>query len=517
MKRVIATMMAGLLTITLAGCASDPEKSVVQEKNMEKMLEQAESNKDTSSYEQVREELKKKYETYKTQIKDKKRKVTVDVDAKVEVPEVEKLSVYRVSQKKIDQDLLDKVRKELTPDITYYDGRKAEARTKSILAREIKEIERWIAEAEKSKDTAMAEEYREDLKKLKEEYKTAPDQVKLTDYPLDNKIQSIKKLFDSDPKDTFYSWLHELHGSGDVFYGVSDGKEGTRHELFMQNSENYGNCLRYACGKNGQAAHIYAADVGSDIPYTVPKKKGQEPDFTKSGIEAAKGQSFTAKCVDNEPLTISEEEAERKIMTLMDRLGLSDYQCYEKGLCSQLVSGLDEGEGYEYRDVYRFMFLRKLDNVFVNNLTGFKFSDGWQGTEYVKKMWENETLVAAVNDSGIVDFYYLSPLAIDKKVVEESRIKSFDEIRDTFEKMVVIENAIKESGNEQDAKVSVKVTDVKLVYSRISEKDSFDTGLVVPVWNFEGTTVDEFGDQRTGTVLSINAIDGSVINQELGY
>lgn len=517
MRRMIAMAMAGILTITLAGCADNPEKSVVQEKDMEKMLEQAESKDDSSSYEQVKEELTKNYETYKTQIKDKKLKVTVDVDAKVEVPEVEKLSVYRVSQKKISQDFLDKVRKELTPDTTYYDGRMKDARTKSIVAREIKGIERSLAEAKKSKDTDMVEEYSEELEELKKEYKTVPDQVTLTDYPLDNKIQSIKKLFDSDPKDTFYSWLHELHGSGDVFYGVSDGKEGTQHELFLQNSENYGNCLRYQCGKNGQASHIYAADVGSDIPYTVPKREGKEPDFTKSESEAAKGQGFTAKCVDNEPLTISEEAAEKKVTTFFGQLGLIDYQCYEKSLCSQLVSGMDEGEEYKYRDVYQFMFLRKLDNVFVNNLTGFKFSDGWQGTEYVKKMWENETVIVAVNDSGIVDFYYLSPLTIDKTVVEKSRIKSFNEIRDTFEKMVVVENAIKESGNEQDAKVSIKVTDVKLVYSRISEKDSFDTGLVVPVWNFEGTTVDEFGDQRTGTVLSINAIDGSVINQELGY
>lgn len=68
------------------------------------------------------------------------------------------------------------------------------------------------------------------------------------------------------------------------------------------------------------------------------------------------------------------------------------------------------------------------------------------------------------------------------------------------------------------------MTDVNLVYTRISEKDSFDTGLVVPVWNFEGTIVDEaisgkygYEYEKKGNILSINAIDGSVINQELGY
>ena len=165
-----------------------------------------------------------------------------------------------------------------------------------------------------------------------------------------------------------------------------------------------------------------------------------------------------AKEAGNEPLTLSEAEAEKKVNTLMKDLGLGDYQCYEKGLCSQLVGELKEDGDNKYRDVYQFRFLRKLDNVFVNNLNGFKLDEKWQGTDYVKKMWENETVVVTVNDSGIADFFYLSPLSIDKTVVEKSQIKSFAEIRDTFEKMVVIENASKDGGS--DAKVSIKVTDV---------------------------------------------------------
>ena len=145
-------------------------------------------------------------------------------------------------------------------------------------------------------------------------------------------------------------------------------------------------------------------------------------------------------------------------------------------------------------------------------------TDGFQGGQHVKKVWGNEGIAVAVNDSGIVAFHYLSPLSVDETVVEMSRVKPFREIRDTFEKMVVIENApdsTESEGEPQD--VSVQVTDVRLIYTRISEKDSFDTGLVVPVWNFEGTITDEYGHKNKGTVLSINAIDGSVINQELGY
>ena len=334
--------------------------------------------------------------------------------------------------------------------------------------------------------------------------------MKLTDYPSQNKILSIKDLYDSDPKDTFYSWLYDLHGDGEMYYGLSDGKDGNYHTLFVQNSENYGNCLRYECSKNGYSDNLSSAVVDNDFQMITPKKDGREPEF--SGVDL--GGALTH--ADNEPLTLSQEEAEQKVNTLLEQLGLDDYKCYEQGVYSQLIQN---GDVNKYRNIYRFLCLRKLDNVFVNNQAGYKLTDGWQGKDYVKKMWGSEAVAVAVNDSGIVGFHYLSPLSISETVVKDSRIKSFDEIKETFEKMVVIENAAQDK--EAGGSVSVKVTDVNLVYTRISEKDSFDTGLVVPVWNFEGTVVDEYGSgkagKKTGIILSINAIDGSVINQELGY
>ena len=71
-----------------------------------------------------------------------------------------------------------------------------------------------------------------------------------------------------------------------------------------------------------------------------------------------------------------------------------------------------------------------------------------------------------------------------------------------------------------DENVTIDVSAVKLRYTRISEKDSFDTGLLVPVWDFIGTKTDQYGngnDVRGAVLMSINAIDGSVIDRNLGY
>lgn len=511
-KKSVVFLLAGTMVLSLAGCAGSPENSVVKEKNLDKMLEQAENTEEgAAAYNDVLEEVEGNYETYQTQIQDDSLRVKVDVDAKVQVPEVEKLSVYRVSQKKIGQEFLDNVRNALTDDVTYYEGRMQSARTKSVIAKEIQEEKDMIANLKAGKDGLDEEgvqqyklEYEQNLQELEAEYETAPDDVKLTDYPSDNKIYSIEELYKKYPEDTFYEWEYSIHPDCEVYYGVSDAKDGNYHALFAQNSGNYGNCLRYMNSKYGYGM-ISSAFVEDDMEFAVLKKEGETPDFAEAGV----GLEKMPELADKEPLTLSEEAARGQADELMQKLNLADYKCCESGIYSQLIGEEDE----YYRDVYKFLYMRNMDGIFVDNSAGFKYVDEWQGDEYTKKVWGNEAVVIAVNDNGIVDFRYLTPLSVDETVVEKTSIKSFQDIKDTFEQMVVIENAVE----GEEGTVSIEVTDVKLVYTRISEKDSFDTGLIVPVWDFEGRMIDEYGQEVTGNILSINAIDGTVINRDLGY
>ena len=130
-------------------------------------------------------------------------------------------------------------------------------------------------------------------------------------------------------------------------------------------------------------------------------------------------------------------------------------------------------------------------------------------------MWPGESIEIRINDRGIVGFQYNAPLEITETVVEGTSLKTFDEVKGTFEQMLPMLLA------EEDFEVTAKVDRVRLSYSRISEKDSFDTGLVVPVWSFEGETQAYFNGypmyDRKGTLMAINAIDGSVIDADLGY
>ena len=66
----------------------------------------------------------------------------------------------------------------------------------------------------------------------------------------------------------------------------------------------------------------------------------------------------------------------------------------------------------------------------------------------------------------------------------------------------------------------MNVNEVVLRYMRISEENSFDTGLLVPVWEFLGTKESNYEKSDSSeekNLLTINGIDGTVIDVQLGY
>ena len=518
-RRWKAIIMTGAMVAALTGCVSNPEQSVVKEKNLDKVLEQAENIEDGAvAYEEVEKEMEN-YDTYETHIQDDDLHVTVDVNAKVEIPKVDRLSVYRVSQKELGEDLLHKVQETLAPGIQFYDGNMAERDTKAEVARQIQDTKQSIADLKVGEDgipneeslAVYKEEYQNQLAEEEQAYEKAPDKITITDYPSDNALHSVKELCDANPDDGFYQWEQDLNPNGQIYYGVNDGANSTYVSVYMQNNENYWNCIRYCKNKNMYDHYAKVVLAGPGVQDSIPYEKGKEPDWETRGYDATEEYTPTNK----ETANLSKEDARKQADDLLDTLGLEDFECKEETYCAQIYFGVkDEGNSdQEYRSFYQFIYLRNLDGVIVDNTAGEKLVDEWRGEDYVKKMWESEAIVVAVNDEGIVEFQYGSPISIDETVVEQSNIKTFEEIKNTFEEMVVIENA----PTDEEGKTVIDVTNVNLVYTRISEKDRFDTGLIVPVWDFEGTIVDEYGMEQTGNILSINAIDGTVINRELGY
>lgn len=150
--------------------------------------------------------------------------------------------------------------------------------------------------------------------------------------------------------------------------------------------------------------------------------------------------------------------------------------------------------------------------------------------------WVKENIRIVVGKDGILSFTWFSPST--EPIVKETQtaLMSFDEIAsiaDTMLPVVVIgpkETSLVELDriNGFDTHMDVEITKVSLTLMRIRDKGSLQ-GTIVPVWDFWGTwdwyepgdgasdTMRKGANYTTQPMLTLNAIDGNVVNRQLGY
>ena len=143
-------ILAGALAGVLSGCQKSPETSIVKHKDMDNMIEEAQN---TENAVVNVNEVAEKYDTYQLDLSDENLKVSVHVDAKVDIPKVDSLSVTRVAQTPIKQETIDKLIELTMSGEKMYDGSVLSVRTKGEIEREIAQI------TERKKNIAHDENY----------------------------------------------------------------------------------------------------------------------------------------------------------------------------------------------------------------------------------------------------------------------------------------------------------------------------------------------------------------------
>lgn len=213
-------------------------------------------------------------------------------------------------------------------------------------------------------------------------------------------------------------------------------------------------------------------------------------------------------------LHISEAAASDIAKDTIARMQLFDFECSAK---QKSIYRLDPS-GITKKAVYDFMFTRKIDGV-IETYTNDNESSAGGGHS---KPWQYEKMHVMVDDEGIFSVQYLGPCEIVETVMAATALMPFDEIKDIFEKMVVIVNNIADANISESAEKYV-ITTVRLGLMGIREKDS-ETGLLIPVWDFLGYSESQYGKSVVSldtneleSFLTVNAIDGSIIDRSLGY
>ncbi len=138
--------------------------------------------------------------------------------------------------------------------------------------------------------------------------------------------------------------------------------------------------------------------------------------------------------------------------------------------------------------------------------------------DYAVESYE-ECLKIVINDEGVQALEYVSPYEIVGVVDPAPERLPFERIWEVAEALLPLKFAYQDGyeGNYQ-----VYVTRISLGYMRVMWKDKPDQYLLVPVWDFFGytqnTTRGSIHQNWPGnSLLTINAIDGTVIDRLYGY
>jgi hypothetical protein len=208
---------------------------------------------------------------------------------------------------------------------------------------------------------------------------------------------------------------------------------------------------------------------------------------------------------------------------MVQKIGAKDMKIAEV-VSAPLMDG-GEGSQDKSKRAYAITFTRTLNGLhFICDPTQIR-------GEYRTGV-DAERIRVHVDDQGIADVYWLGNTEITDVRTENVQLMDFAEIMRRAQQQLVAEHNLWSNDiSEKFVHFSCRIDRVVLSYYRILEKNSIDGFLMIPVWELFGETnliySDEvqkiYGDDvgcskyDTQSMLTINAIDGSVIDHWQGY
>jgi hypothetical protein len=254
--------------------------------------------------------------------------------------------------------------------------------------------------------------------------------------------------------------------------------------------------------------------------------------ITKEAVDAASRDGLhgyiTPQEINEIPdISITKEDAKMMADDLVAALGIQGFSCYS--LDKEYGGSMDKTPDQSAyinppKCVWFLRYARTVNGIPVT----YTVWDCMKAEEnYQSAPWSYEDMTIAIDDSGIVSFSWNSPYKVTGTVTENSNVLPFKEAMDVFDTMALVVNAWEgyADGNPNLKGIDIKVDQIRFGLARITEQNKRDSGLLVPCWDFFGTAtyISEYdGQTRTMDdgpipILTINAIDGSIINRSLGY
>ncbi len=506
MKKLITIIFSALLiSSTLSACQETPETPIVVGKG-DAALENA-IKENTVSEAQASEYLAPETLTYE----ETKNDVSLNIDATITVPENATYSALAIKRIDITQEMADKVL-----EVFVGDNRFIEVRTDEDLSKS--ELETKILSYQEKNNSDKFGSY---IQKLQDLYVSAPEDAILTD---------ATRVFTEKDYAAEYKaggLLPENPTEQDLEYFEND---------VMSAKENYytyeiiGDVLEDS-GKTGELL--------INENYVQYELKGTYYRHEENTLTVYDDSFSPPIATEN----IGKDAALEYAQSLINDLGLTHLTLSDtiEHPFLHTISGSGENIAVDNRPFYVFTFTRESGGVNESNLNGTGFIDSQL---VFNQGLRSEVIEITVGDYGLMSFLWESPTEEVETVSQNIELLGFEEIEDIIKNQMFLSytnNYAQDFANETIESSYFNIEEIRLGMSTVLRQGT-DEYLFIPVWEvigrdgftFEDKTLtsetalgflNDFSDLGNGNLesneiksyLTINAIDGSIIDRDKGY
>ena len=477
MKRTISIFLAGMVFLfMLGGCQKTPDEPIVIGKDLDQLLEKAQTTIDVTQTAAPSEEvtIQDKSDTsitrlgapksLKEEIVSAKGKLHVYTDASISLPQNDEMPITRVKMTCFTNDAVKRIVDTLfsgahtiSNDLSLLPSGYHNNIVKDLIAN--KDNTSWFNER-----YSAQEEFDEALASAMQSAERAP---------ANPEYQALEYHFDDGANAN--SAVH--------YYALREDASLSRINVYTE---------------TGLTRLEYFRNLDDSCLDLLLSQAVQSPDTTS---------------VATLPIQTTQAQAQKLAEDTLLQMGFDNFVCSGKRMHARADVRLD--------GVYEFMFTREINGIAVT------YTDDDGGDR--KILHENETFARAwlyekirifIDDQGVAMVEYNSPQNVEEIEVPAATLLPFSAVQAIFEKMIVIVDNEYDT-SEEGVTCEYYIDHITLGFMRLTEKDVGSQGLLIPVWDFFGRSIDSYGIAR-GTsgyisLLTINAIDGSIIDRWAGF
>jgi|LFRM01.1.fsa_nt_gb hypothetical protein len=236
-------------------------------------------------------------------------------------------------------------------------------------------------------------------------------------------------------------------------------------------------------------------------------------------------KTYTDIVPDN--LTIDEQEAIDLAQNILQDLGEAQMQLTSivaDEVTVESVSSLTNNESV-LSPYYQLTFMRSIEGI----PTTYEYRYFTEDENAIPMNYERIYLY--INDDGLVAFEWFSPLIQKELLNNNVGIIEFDEILQEAIKNLPLMVNVDVTGKRDYTQITID--EIRLGYMQVKLKNSRNKFMIIPVWDFFGAKKDHYTEMIPGWAINddgwlisdnlaishitINAVDGSVIDRDLGY